>query len=196
MLLTEVQAGSMYVKRKPYILFVGRLHPIKGLDALLRSYAVAVDMGIEHDLVIVGPDEGVLADLQALVKRLGLEGRVHFTGGVFGPEKADAYAGCSLFTHRPRFEGFGMTVVEAMASGRPVVTTKECKLDGAADSGALLQAEDDDRRFGECIVEVLRSPDKGQALGARGRLWARENLDWRALVERLDRIYQGRVESI
>jgi glycosyltransferase involved in cell wall biosynthesis len=180
---------------QPFILFVGRIHPIKGLDGLLRSFAMAIKMGLEHDLVVVGPDDGALPDLRELASQLGLRERVRFTGGVFGPVKADAYASCALFVHRPRFEGFGMTVVEAMASARPVLTTKECKLDGAAESGAVLQAADDDQRFAEAIVGILRNPGQAQALGERGRRWARENLDWRALVERLDRIYEGQIDG-
>lgn len=180
---------------RPFVLFVGRLHPIKGIDNLVRSFHHARSRGLQLDLVLVGPDEGARPGLETLVRELGLEGRVHFTGGLFGPEKRDAFAACTIFAHRPRFEGFGITVVEGLAAGRPVVTTRECKLDGAVEAGAIRQVDDTDAAFGDALVEVANSPDRGRALGARGQAWVRESFDWPALVRRVDESY-ARAESL
>lgn len=173
-----------------FMLFVGRLHPIKGIDNLIRSYAHARRRGLDLALAIVGPDGGVRGDLEKQVRELGLEGDVHFTGGLFGPEKRDAFAACSIFAHRPRFEGFGITVVEGLAAARPVVTTRECKLDGAAEAHALQLAEDSDEAFGDALLEVANLPDHGKALGMRGQRWVRETLDWSALVRTVDASYE------
>lgn len=174
---------------RPFILFVGRLHPIKGLDLLLRSFAHALRLGCACDLVMVGPDEGSAASLRADIRRLGLEGRVHMPGGLFGDEKRDAFAACALFAHRPRFEGFGITVAEALAAGKPVVTTVACRLDGAAAAGAIVQAADTDEGFGEALACVLADPVKARRLGEAGRAWVRNTLDWQALVTMVDRAY-------
>jgi len=174
---------------RPFILFVGRLHPIKGIDNLIRSYGLARRRGLELDLVVVGPDDCQQPELEALVRDLSLGAHVHFPGGMFGPEKRDGFAACAMFAHRPRFEGFGITVVEGMAAGRPVVTTRECKLDGAAEAGALQQADDSDEAFGMALLEVARSPDGGSALGARGREWVRSQLSWESLVHRAEASY-------
>ena len=175
---------------KPFILFVGRLHPIKGIDKLVRSFHHAVQRGLALDLVLVGPNEGARPGLDELVRELGLQDRVHFTGGLFGPEKRDAFAACTVFAHRPRFEGFGITVVEGLASAKPVVTTRECKLDGAVEAGAIHQCEDTDEAFGDALLAVASSSDQGRALGARGQAWVREVFDWKSLVERVDRSYE------
>ncbi|MFM2165359.1 MAG: hypothetical protein RL325_1796 [Planctomycetota bacterium] len=174
---------------KPFALFVGRLHQIKGIDKLMRSYAHARGKGLELELAVVGPDDGERPALEAVARELGIEAHVHFTGGLFGPEKRDAFAACALFAHRPRFEGFGITVVEALAAGRPAVTTRECKLDGAAEAGAIRLADDTDEAFGDAMLEVARSSDRGESLGRRGQAWVRARLDWESLVRRVDESY-------
>jgi glycosyltransferase involved in cell wall biosynthesis len=180
------RAKAPSVGARPFILFVGRLHEIKGIDKLMRSYAHARSRGLALDLAIVGPDDGARAGLESLASELGIQSHVHFVGGLFGPEKRDAFAACALFAHRPRFEGFGITVVEALAAGRPVVTTRECKLDGSAEAGALRLSEDTDEAFGDALLEVATSADRGRALGARGQSWVRATLDWESLVRRVD----------
>ena len=174
---------------KPFILFVGRLHPIKGIDLLIRSYAHARARGLGLELVIVGPNEVQQPELEALARELGISSHVHFPGGMFGPEKRDGFAACTIFAHRPRFEGFGITVVEGLAAGKPVVTTRECKLDGAAEAGALRQAEDTDEAFGDALLEVAALADKGRSLGQRGREWVQANLSWESLVLRTEASY-------
>lgn len=183
------RAKAPSIGDKPFILFVGRLHPIKGIDQLIRAYAHARGRGMQLELAIVGPDEGERPALEQLARDLGLAEHVHFVGGLFGPEKRDAFAECTIFAHRPRFEGFGITVVEGLAAAKPVVTTRECKLDGAAEAGALRQAEDTDESFGDALHEVAGSADRGRALGERGREWVRATLDWDALVRRVDASY-------
>ncbi len=178
------------IGERPFVLFVGRLHPIKGIDKLMRSYAYARARGLELELVLVGPDDGERPALEAVADELGLSDHIHFTGGLFGAEKRDAFAACTIFAHRPRFEGFGITVVEGLASGKPVVTTRECKLDGSAEAGALRMVEDSDAAFGEALLEIARSADQGRALGARGQEWVRATLGWEALVLQAEAVYE------
>lgn len=174
---------------RPFILFLGRLHTIKGADLLLRSYALARSRGCVADLVLAGPDEGAAAGLRRLVGDLGLGHCVHMPGALFGELKLDAFAACTLFAHRPRFEGFGITVVEALAAGKPVVTTAACRLDGAAEAGAIVQAADTDEGVGDALACVLADPVKARRLGEAGRAWVRNTLDWQALVTMVDRAY-------
>ena len=176
-------------KTKSFILFVGRLHPIKGIDQLIRSYSVARSQGCDHALVIAGPDDGCKAQIEALIDELSLREHVHLVGGLFGEIKRSAFSACSAFAHRPRFEGFGITVVEGMAAGKPVVTTKECKLDGAGEAGALCVAPDTDEGFAEALVRLTRDPVASRALGAQAQSWVLSHLDWEALARVADESY-------
>ncbi len=82
---------------KAYILFLGRLHPKKGLDYLIDAIAEVGKTCPEVRLVIAGPDNGAQAGAMEQVRRLGLERRVHFVGPQYGPEKRAALAGAFAF---------------------------------------------------------------------------------------------------
>ena len=70
------------------------------------------------------------------------------------------------------------------------MTTKECKLDGAVEAGALFQVADTDEGFGDALYEIATSADSGRALGARGQSWARRMFDWESVTRRVDASYR------
>jgi glycosyltransferase involved in cell wall biosynthesis len=104
----------------PYALFVGALHARK--DPLAAVEALAL---IDEDLrlVLVGPDKGLAAAVRETGSRLGLNGRLDLRGHVSKEELAMLYRGAGCLVFPSRYEGFGLPIVEAMASGTPVVTT-------------------------------------------------------------------------
>jgi len=172
-----------------FALFVGRLHAIKGIDQLTRSFAYARSRGLKGHLVVAGPDSGERAALQMLASELGVADAVHFIGPLYGESKLSALAACSMFVHRPRFEGFGLSVLEALATGRPVITTHRCRLDGAEQAGALRVAEDTDAAFGEEMLAVERDPVLAAALATRAATWARERFDWTQVARDAEAVY-------
>jgi glycosyltransferase involved in cell wall biosynthesis len=129
-------------KRK-VVLFLGRLHPVKGLPRLLRAWGrvqsekaesgkqelarKARDRGQKSDdwvLVLAGPDEGgQRKELEALVAELSCQDSVVFTGALHDDQKWAALAAADLFVMPSDFENFGNAIVEAMLSGLPVITT-------------------------------------------------------------------------
>jgi len=107
------------------VLYLGRLHPIKGLDLLISAWKQLVLDFNDWHLLIVGSDEqGVLAKLREQVKRLELEDRITFGGPAYGDEKIRIMSDADLFVLPTRGENFGIVVVEALACGVPVITTK------------------------------------------------------------------------
>jgi len=172
-----------------FALFVGRLHAIKGIDQLTRSFAYARGRGLKSHLVVAGPDSGERAALQTLASELGVGDTVHFVGPLYGASKLSALAACSMFVHRPRFEGFGLSVLEALATGRPVITTHRCRLDGAEQAGALRIAEDTDAAFGEAMLAVERDPALATVLASRAAAWARERFDWTQVGRDAEAVY-------
>ena len=101
------------------MLFVGRLVPYKGVDVLLEALS-----GLNADAVIVG-DGPLRPRLEALARELGVSNRVRFLGSVADAELAALYRACHVFVlpSVTRQEAFGVVQLEAMAAGRPVVST-------------------------------------------------------------------------
>lgn len=170
------------IGRTPYLLFLGRIHEIKGLDGLIRSFARVRRSGLDVELVLAGPADGAEGGVRKVSRAEGVTPHVHLVGPLYGEDRASAMAGCALFVHRPRYEGFGMAVVEAMAVGRPVVTTSVCGVARACPSGVLVCAPDSDEGFAESMVSALHASEASESMGQRGRRWVAADLSWDAVA--------------
>jgi glycosyltransferase involved in cell wall biosynthesis len=177
----------------PFLLFIGRLDPIKGIDLLIESYGIAVRRGLAHHLVIVGPDFGARPSIERQVSALDLHRCVHLPGPAWGSARLDALADCAFFVHRPRYEGYGLAAVEAMAVGRAVVTTARCRLDDACAAGAVHVVADTAEGFADGILELAHSPDRLAAQAAHGRAWAVAHGGWDAMGARTSDCYRSAI---
>ena len=114
--------ASPCVNGRRTALFLGRLYPVKGLPLLIDAWAKVRPPGWR--LVLAGPDEqGHKAELEALIEKSGLGDVVTFTGSVAGKDKAELLSGAELFVLPSLSESFGMAIAEALAAGKPVLTT-------------------------------------------------------------------------
>jgi glycosyltransferase involved in cell wall biosynthesis len=121
-LRTEDDSGN---RGKRTLLYLGRLHPLKGLDLLISAWNRAVSNFPEWRLLIIGNDEqGVLKRLEDQVGQLGLEGCVTVCKPLYNDERVRAMRNADLFVLPTRSENFGIVVAEALACGVPVITTK------------------------------------------------------------------------
>jgi glycosyltransferase involved in cell wall biosynthesis len=189
---SEFLDANPVLRDRPYALFVGRLHSIKGIDNLIRAFACARARGLREELVIMGPEEGWLAQISQAIDSCAVKDKVHILPPAYGSAKASAIAGCTMFVHRPRYEGFGIAVAEAMAAGRPVVTTKRCHLDRAFTEGVIIPAEDTDEGFASAMLDVGKSSDAASERGRRNAEWAKANLAWDSIAARIERLYSGK----
>ena len=107
---------------QPYLLFVGRLHPIKALDRLLDALAQsALFRSGPYTLTIAGPDDGSYLTLLEQTKRLDLTDKVNFVGLVTGNDKAQLFADALVTILPSHSENFGVVVIESLAQGTPVI---------------------------------------------------------------------------
>ena len=125
------------------LLTVGNLVPIKGHDVLLRSFARA--FGGESDVSLHIGGQGVAdRDLRRLAARLELGGRVRFLGALTREEVLREMLGCNTFVLPSRFETFGVVLVEALATGTPVVATRTGGSESIVDDRMGILVEPDD----------------------------------------------------
>lgn len=122
----------------PYILYVGSMEARKNLPRLLEAYARLREWSGKWKLVVVGARKWKYGPIFDTVQRLGLETDVHFTGFVAEEDLPALYNGADLFVFPSLYEGFGLPVLEAMACGKPVVTSNSSSLPEVADDAAIL----------------------------------------------------------
>ena len=131
---------------RPYVLTVATLEPRKNLETLLAAHEL---MGDALALAVVG---GAGWGTQPALEREG----VIPLGYVDDEELARLYRGAEVFAYPSRFEGFGIPILEAMASGVPVVASSHPSLDEAAGDAALRADPDDPQAIGAALEEAIR----------------------------------------
>lgn len=172
------------------LLFLGRLHPVKGTDRLIEAWAQVYREFPAWKLRLVGPDElGTRAALQASAKALGAE-RVEFGAPAFGGDKDRAYREADLYVLPTRSENFGITVAEALANGTPAIVTKGAPWAGLASEGAGWWID----HGVEPLVAALRAaltmtPAQLGAMGARGREWMARDFAWDGIALQMEQAY-------
>ena len=119
-----------------FILYVGTIEPRKNLGRLMAAFAAARKAGIPHQLVCVGPYGWSSRDLSTQIERLGIRDAVHFTGYLPFDDLPAVYNLGDFFVFPSLYEGFGLPVVEAMASGVPVLTSNTSSLGEIAGDAA------------------------------------------------------------
>lgn len=174
----------------PFILFMGRLNPIKGPDLLLQAFAQVSGRFSGHHLVFAGPDGGMLAELTASAVRLGLAHRVHFLGHVDGVEKAGAYRSAQLLVVPSRQEAMSIVALEAGISGTPVLLTDQCGFDEIAGLDPRLVVPASSEGLAAGLLALLGNADELRQVGSRTRLFVREKYAWPTIIIRYLDLYR------
>ena len=166
------------------LLFLGRIHPVKGLDRLLPAWQAVQDRFPAWRMLIAGNDvgyygkSGYLEELRLLAKNLGLE-RIEFVGGLYGPEKMRAYHHADIYILPSYSENFGITVAEALAAGTPAIVSKGAPWGGLETQQAGWWIDMGIDPLVACLEDALgRSPDNLEQMGLRGREWMRAEFSW------------------
>lgn len=178
----------------PVVLYVGRLHERKGLQLLIPAFADAVKQTPNARLVIVGPDEGMLAALNAQVSEYNLAGRVIFTGLLTGRDKLAALAAADLFALPAVGEGFSMAVLEAMACGLPVLLTPGCNFPEVASAGAGLVVPREVPALSGALSALLTAADRRASMGRSARSLIQAHYTWPRVVAQLVEAYTLAIE--
>jgi poly(glycerol-phosphate) alpha-glucosyltransferase len=175
------------------LLFLGRIHPKKGLVSLLHGWqqASAQGKGTPWHLVIAGWDQGNhQAELQALARQLGLNGSVHFVGPQFHEEKDRSFARADAFILPSFSEGLPMAVLEAWSFGLPVWMTPGCNLpEGFAAGAARKMAPDAESIASELERLFALSDGELRAMGRRGRDLVEQRFTWPRAAARMVEVY-------
>lgn len=178
------------------ILFLGRLHAIKGLDFLIRAFAALHPDLPDARLILAGPDEGDRSRLELLAASLGVAAAVHFPGPQYGVDKLAAYVDADLLCYPSAYEIFGLVPFEALLCGAPVVVSKESGMGQLiAEAGAgYVVPYGDTAAYADTIRMVLMNPDAARPRVAAGQAYIRENLAWPVIIRQLEALYAAHMK--
>jgi glycosyltransferase involved in cell wall biosynthesis len=174
---------------KPYILFVSTLWQYKNLETLLKAFGYA---RIEHDLVVVGdtPDRKYKDRLMGLCESYGIRDRVKMVGHIQNRDVVrDFYIGADLYVSPSLAETFGLTILESMACGTPVIASNATSIpEVVADAGILFDPYNY-KDIAQCIQRVLDDPVLSDELRNRGLQRAKQ-FNWNKTAKETLRAYE------
>lgn len=163
------------------LLFVGRVVFQKGLDLLLNALAGLQESSWELEIVGDGPR---VEQLKEQAARLRMEKRVKFSGWLTREDLPTAYQRSTLFVYPSRHEGMPNAVLEAMASGLPVLATRIAGNEElvSQETGVLVPAEDGEA-LGEALAGLMPNASLRQQMGNAARKRVEANYSWRKVAQ-------------
>lgn len=183
------------LSRGPFILFVGRLNPIKGPDLLLKAFCNVISEIEPYHLVIAGPDNGMLSYLKAIAASNNVKKRVHFIGYVGGRDKFMAYHASELLVIPSRQESMSIVVLEAGITGTPVLLTDQCGVNEIENinGGKIVPATV--KGLEEGLIEMLYSSDELKEKGVNLKKYISNHFLWDSVVTNYIKLYEDILQN-
>jgi len=187
-------ANNQEKNKQQKLLTVARLDLNKGHDYVLKALAILKKQGLTPDYTIVGqgPEE---MRLRKMAQALGLENQVEFTGFISENQLPSIYTSCDIYVMASReiqgrldlVEGFGISFLEASASGLPVVAGDSGGVSDAVQHGktGLLVNPYNPEDIASAIKLLLTDDSLARRYGSEGRRWAETQMSWEQVAERL-----------
>ncbi len=177
------------------ILFMARLHPLKGADRLIRAFLMIHGRFPKATLVMAGPDEwGMVEKFRQEIMEAGLGKRVLFPGMVTGEAKQELLSRADLFCLPSDAEGFSIAVLEALANSTAVLLSPGCHFPEVEKAGAgrIVQPEPD--ALCKAIADFLNNPEKLKEMGKNGRDFVLRHYSWDTITDQLIETYAEGIE--
>ena len=191
------QVPQCNVDRLPKrIVFLGRIHKKKGFDVLIPALRLVALTDPLVETVIAGPNEdGEWERVERLLAGTSPRPRVRYIGPVNGPERFALLASAAVFVLPSHSENFGITVVEALACGTPVVVSRNCPWRSVEDVSAGFWVQNTPPEIARAILDIVTQPRLGCAMGEAGKQLA-STFSWNSIgcsmAEQYDRLARPR----
>ncbi|MDC6451809.1 glycosyltransferase, partial [Alphaproteobacteria bacterium] len=183
-------------KKIKTVISLGRIHPKKGLDILIKAWSRVEPIFNNWQLKIVGPNElGHQKELEALIKKLNLK-RVHIEPPIYGSDKDMLLSKCNLFVLPSKSENFALTVAESLAVKVPVIATKDTPWSGLGVYKCGWWVEGREDSLVEVLKIALNLPEKQLVdMGNRGKIWMQKDFSWEHICEKTMQSYTWLIKN-
>lgn len=175
------------------LLYLGRLHPKKGIAELLQAWAIVGKERVAADwrLLVAGWDDGGhLAALERQAEELGITDRVAFPGPLFGKQKVQALASATAFILPSFSEGLPMAVLEAWSYRLPVLMTGECNIPEGFAAGAAIEVTTEPTHLAQRLCNLMTMPEaERDAMGEAGRRLVEDRFTWDRVAAEMHEVY-------
>jgi len=187
----EIEKFYPELQGKKVVLFLGRIHPKKGLDLLARAFGQVARERKDVHLVIVGPDErGYGSEVKRLLASEGVIEKVTFTGMLTGKEKLAALSRANICVIPSYSEVRTIVALEAMICGLPLIITRQCQFPEVGEARAGIVIDPDSAQLAGAMVELMDDPKLREEMGNNGRRLVMERFTWDKIADQMIGLYQ------
>lgn len=173
-----------------YLIHIGTINPRKNLEFLIKVFSKVVKTYPKIKLVITGKKGWYYEGLFKLVKKLGLQNKVVFTGYIEDEEKPILYTGAKIFLFPSLYEGFGLPILESMACRTPVISSNTSSLpELVGDAGILLDPKDK-IKWVKTIKKILSNQLFSQKL-IEASIYQLKKFSWDRCAKETIKVYQN-----
>lgn len=173
----------------PYILVVGTLEPRKNVPTTLRAFERLLEKGIQAKLLLAGRKGWMYDDIFTLMERPKLKENVHYLGEVTDAQLVALLHQSTILAYPSLWEGFGLPVLEGMATGIPVLTSRRGALEEVAGDGAHLVDPESDEDVAAGLEKLITDAAYRKEISERGRRRA-ALFSWRNCAQRTVEAYR------
>lgn len=195
--LPEIEVDRRFSKEgRKKLLFIGRIHPKKGLINLIEALYLIKQKGenyfLNWELIIAGwSQNNHQEEVERLVSKYDLQNYVKFVGPVFGKEKEDLLLSGDAFILPSYSEGLPMSILEAWAYKLPVLMTKECNIDIAFEKSAAIELKLDSKSIYEELIHLFEmNKEELNQIGENGFDLVSSDFTWNKIAQDTNRLYE------
>lgn len=174
------------------LLFLGRIHPKKGLSELVDAWAAAADTLGKWRLAIIGWDDGDhVSALRSRIRKHDLSERIAVLGPAYGNDKAAAFRHADGFILPSHSEGLPMAVLEAWSYALPVLMTPQCNLETGFEAGAAYRVDPTPESLADGLRTFMTAPpDERMTMGRKGRVLVKNRYTWPQIARSMQTVYR------
>lgn len=170
------------------VLFVGRIHPVKGLMHLVDAAAL-LPKGAVRFRIVGSDDIGYQKELQAASTKLKVADLFEFVGPKFGADLCTEYDRCDVLVLPSETENFGGVVVDALAHGRPVIASDKTPWGGLTQHGCGWWVDNSPTSLADALMAAVEAANL-KVMGEHGREWMRRNFSWESIGAKMKTAYE------
>jgi glycosyltransferase involved in cell wall biosynthesis len=178
------------------ILFAGTIESYKGIKYLIEGMQIVLKSCQDVKLLLAGGGREI-EYYKALVEKAGLNGKVKFLGPIEFSKMPELYKKCDIFCLPSMFEAFGLSIIQAMSCGKPVISTRVGGIPEIIkeEKSGILVPPGDAERLASAIIRLAKHKTLRQKMGAYNRKLCLAKYDWNVIVGRFEEIYDKAIRD-
>jgi len=177
---------------KKTFLFLGRMHPIKGVDILIESFINLHEINRDWQLVLIGPRNDYRIILEDIAKSSVCNESIFFLDPLFDEQKIQAYYSCDVFVVPSRYDAMTIVAVEAAACGKPIIITETSDFNELNENGGSIQVAATIEGITFALKKAINSTNEDLiTTGTKAKIFVNDKYEWNIQIDLIESVFKN-----